>query len=123
LLEAGGRGEKNCEVGLFSLLEDAIALALMLVLDSLDSFFLVNDGKLYLGTPVLGSYVIQSDGFEVCLAGGDCGGVEISSSVIEVDVLDKSQSSEVLETQGEISDISVSRLVLMGWGVLSVDML
>jgi len=69
--------------------------------------------------------VIQSDGPEVSLAEGDWGGVVISSSVMEVDVLDRSQSSEVLDTHGEISDISTSRSVLMGLGVLSlsVDML
>lgn len=69
--------------------------------------------------------MIQSDGPEVSLAEGDWGGVVISSSVIEVDVLDRSQSSEVLDTHGEISDISTSSSVLMGLGVwsLSVDML
>ena len=69
--------------------------------------------------------MIQSDGPEVSLAEGDWGGVVISSSVMEVDVLDRSQSSEVLDTHGEISDISTSSSVLMGLGVwsLSVDML
>lgn len=48
------------------------------------------------------------------LVGGDWGGVVISSS--DVEVFDASHSAEVLETQGEISDISgiVSKEVTMG---------
>ena len=40
--------------------------------DGADGFFLINDGKLYRGKPVLGSLVIHSDeGTEVDLEGGD----------------------------------------------------
>jgi len=82
--------------------------------DGAVGFFLVNDGKLYRGKPVLGSLVIHSEGgTEVDLV-DDCGGVVRSSS--DVEVLDASHSAEVLETQGEISDISgiFSKEVTMG---------
>lgn len=77
-------------------------------------FFLDNDGKLYRGKPVFGSLVIHSEGGTDVDLVGDCGGVVISSS--EVEVLDASHSAEVLETQGDISDISgiVSKEVTMG---------
>jgi len=81
--------------------------------DGADGFFLVNDGKLYRGRPVFGSLVIHSEA-GMDLVGGDCGGVVISSS--DVEVFDASHSAEVLETQGEISDISgiFSKEVTMG---------
>jgi hypothetical protein len=86
-------------------------------------FFLFNEGKLYRGKPVLGSLVIHSEGgTDVDLEGGDWGGVVISSS--EVEVFDASHSAEVLETQGDISDISgiVSKEVTIGmdWVLLVI---
>ena len=76
-------------------------------------FFLDNDGKLYRGKPVFGSLVIHSEA-GMDLVGGDWGGVVISSS--DVEVFDASHSAEVLETQGDISDISgiFSKEVTMG---------
>jgi len=81
--------------------------------DGVVDFFLVNDGKLYRGKPVLGSLVIHSEA-GIDLVGGDWGGVVMSSS--DVEVFDASHSADVLDTQGEISDISgiVSKEVTMG---------
>jgi hypothetical protein len=82
--------------------------------DGAVGFFLDNDGKLYRGRPVFGSLVIHSEGgIDVDLV-GDCGGVVRSSS--DVEVFDASHSAEVLETQGDISDISgiFSNEVTMG---------
>jgi hypothetical protein len=82
--------------------------------DGAVGFFLDNDGKLYRGRPVFGSLVIHSEGATDVDLVGDWGGVVISSS--EVEVLDASHSAEVLETQGDISDISgiFSNEVTMG---------
>ena len=81
--------------------------------DGVVDFFLDSDGKLYRGKPVLGSLVIHSEA-GIDLVGGDWGGVVMSSS--DVEVFDASHSAEVLDTQGEISDISgiVSKEVTMG---------
>jgi hypothetical protein len=77
-------------------------------------FFLDNEGKLYRGKPVFESLVIHSEGGTDVDLVGDCGGVVRSSS--DVEVLDASHSAEVLETQGDISDISgmFSNEVTMG---------
>jgi len=85
-------------------------------------FFLDSDGKLYRGKPVLGSLVIHSEA-GIDLVGGDWGGVVMSSS--DVEVFDASHSAEVLDTQGEISDISgiVSKEVTMGIVVVTGIML
>jgi hypothetical protein len=82
--------------------------------DGAVGFFLDNEGKLYRGKPVFGSLVIHSEGGTDVDLVGDWGGVVRSSS--EVDVLDASHSAEVLETQGDISDISgiFSKEVTMG---------
>lgn len=88
--------------------------------DGVIVFFLFREGKLYRGNPVFGSFVIHSEGGTDLAVGGDWGGVVISSS--EVEVFDASHSAEVLDTQGDISDISgiVSKEVTMGIVVVVV---